>query len=230
MGDLELRVQADGHPERDRIAAAVERDARAALAPASTEGFCESPFQVIVPAVALPDERTLADLHRLAIEEGAGALHVTVPGAPPQDTMIEVLATGPWARAQRVATAGGEAPELVIGRLFGERWVSGVEVSVRRHGVDEPHITEHGPLAAATDLGHERTQHLRFRDRADDLEARAATIAERTMAERLRSRVERQRAERLERRLAAAGEPPPFWRLRPIRTALSRMMRRAGDS
>jgi hypothetical protein len=156
---------------------------------------------VTLPALASLDARTLGDLHELALGEDVGALHVTVPGAAPQDAMIEVVATAAWRRAERLSSATGEPPEQIIGRLFGERWVSGVEVSTRRHGVDEPQVTEHGPLAAATDLGHERNAHLRFRERATDLEERAATLAQRTLVERLHARAERQAAERVESRL-----------------------------
>jgi hypothetical protein len=206
LGDLELRIQVDdGHPEREALAAAAG-DPRATIGPPSTGAFCESPFQVLLPAVALPDRRTIADLHSLLVVEGVGALHVTVPGAPPDETMIEAVATGPLARARRVATATGEETEVALGRLFGERWVSGVEVSVRRHGVEEPHVTEHGPLAAATDAEHERIQHLRFRDRADDLDVKTAAQARRVIAERLRTREERLRAEQLEARLREYGE------------------------
>jgi hypothetical protein len=206
LGDLELRIQVgDGHPDREAIAAAAGRDSRVTLGPSSADAFCESPVQIILPAVALPDPRTIADLHFLLEVEAAGALHVTVPGAPPDETMIEVVASAALARARRVAATTGEEPEVVLGRLFGERWVSGVEVSVRRHGTDEPHVTEHGPLAAATDLDHERVQHLRFRDRANDLDARARAQEERILAERLRTREERQRAERLEARLRELG-------------------------
>jgi hypothetical protein len=70
------------------------------------------------------------------------------------------------------------------------------------HGVDEPQVTEHGPLAAATNLDHERWAHLRFRDRADDQAERARELERRTLAERLHARAERQAAERLEARVA----------------------------
>lgn len=62
-------------------------------------------------------------------------------------------------------------------------------------------MTEHGPLAAATDLKHERSAHLRFRDRANDLAERAGALGRRTLIERLRARAERRRAERIEARL-----------------------------
>ena len=202
MGDIELRVQiADDHPARDRVAAAVAADPRASLGPSSLEEACEAPYQASVPGVAMLDPRTVADLHELALGEDVGALHVTVPGMRPQEAMIEVVATGAWHRAQRLARAGGENAEAVLGRLYGERWVSGVEVSTRRHGIEEPQVTEHGPLAKATDLGHERNAHLRFRERADDMADRAATLAQRTLVERLRARAERQAAERVEARL-----------------------------
>jgi len=202
LGDLELRLQVpEDHPERAELERLAGGDSRARIAASSLTERCDSPFQVMVPAQALPDPRTLADLHRLAIGEGAGAMHVTVPGAPPQDVMIEVVASGAWARAGRVARRSGEDGGVVVGRLFGERWVSGVEVNVRAHGVDEPHVTEHGPLAAATDPKRERMQHLRFRSRADELERSTDVLADRVIAERLRARGARLYADRLETRL-----------------------------
>ncbi len=92
------------------------------------------PYQVDLPAVAVPDERTFEDIHDLMTKEGVGALHVTVPGELPRNAMVEVVATGPLARSRRVAAATGEPVETVLGQLFGERWVSGVEVSIRRRG------------------------------------------------------------------------------------------------
>jgi hypothetical protein len=205
-GDLELRVQIDeSHPGFRDVAAAVEGDPRAAIAPSSLGEPCEAPFQVTVPPVTALDPRTLGDLEELALGEDAGALHVTVPGIAPQDAMIEVVTTAAWRRARRLTEATGEEPELIVARLAGERWVSGVEVSTRGHGIEEPQVTEHGPLAAATDLRHERNAHLRFRERATDLTERAATLAERTLGERLRARAERQAAERVEARLAGRG-------------------------
>ena len=203
MGDIELRVQVpDAHPGRERIAAAVGADPRASLGPSTLDEPCEAPFQVTVPTAAMLDPRTVADLHELALGEDVGALHVTVPGTRPQDAMIEVVSTAAWRRSQRLARATGEPAAEILGRLYGERWVSGVEVSTRRHGIEEPQVTEHGPLAKATDLGHERNAHLRFRERAEDMAVRAAALAERTLVERLRARAERQAAERVESRLS----------------------------
>jgi len=202
LGDLELRVQVEeSHPAHAALAAAVAADRRALIGPSSLGEPCESPFQATVPPAAALDPRTLADLHELALGEEAGALHVTVPGAAPQNAMIELVATAAWRRAGRLSASHDEPVEVIIGRLFGERWMSGVEVSTRRHGVDEPQVTEHGPLAAATDLEHERNAHLRFRERAEDLAERAETLGRRALAERLRAREERRAAERVEARL-----------------------------
>jgi hypothetical protein len=202
LGDLELRVEVDGsHPGHPGVREAVAADPRAKLAGSSLEETCDVPFQVTLPPEAALDPRTLADLHELALGEAAGALHVTVPGAAPEDAMIEVVATAAWRRARRVAAATGEEIERVLGTLFGERWVSGVEVSTRKHGVQEPQVTEHGPLAAATDLGHERTAHLRFHERAEALAERAAELERKVLAERLAARAERRAAERAEARL-----------------------------
>lgn len=126
---------------------------------------------------------------------------MTVPGLRPQDAMIEVVSTGAWRRSLRLAGGRGDDAVAALGRLYGERWVSGVEVSTRGHGIEEPQVTEHGPLAKATDLGHERNAHLRFRERAEDMAERAATLAQRTLAERLAARDERKAAERVEARL-----------------------------
>lgn len=202
FGDLELRIQLGaGEPRAREIERVVAGDDRARVASSSLDEGTAAPFQVTVPATAALDPRTLGDLQALALGEEVGALHVTVPGIAPQDAMIEVVATGAWRRSRRLAEATGEALEAVLGRLFGERWVSGVEVSTRAHGVDEPQVTEHGPLAAATDLDHERNAHLRFRARADDHAERSETLARRTLAERLRARAERLAAERIEARL-----------------------------
>ncbi|UJA20996.1 hypothetical protein HJD18_12775 [Thermoleophilia bacterium SCSIO 60948] len=224
--DAEIRVQSES--AGPLLEAAVDADDRASFGRSSLDGFCASPIQLVVPGVALPDRRTLGDLMRLVIEDAAGALHVTVPGAPPQETMIEVFRSGALGRARRVAEAADEPVEVVLGRMFGERWVSGVEVSVRRHGVEEPQVTEHGPLAAATDRDHERVQHLRFRDRALDMAEKAERLRERTASERLKAREFRNRADELETELAAIEKPPRLWRLRPARTAASKLKQRFG--
>lgn len=201
LGDLEARVQGDDLDPA--VVTAVDADPRAQVAPSSlADAGCQAPIQITVPPLAALDLRTLADLHELAFAEEAGALHVTVPGASPQEAMIEVVATGAHRRANRLAATSGEDPAAIIGRLYGERWVSGVEVSTRRHGVDEPQVTEHGPLAAATDIDLERKNHLRFRERANDMAERAAILDRRTLAERLKAREVRQAAERIESRLS----------------------------
>lgn len=225
FADLELRLSVPpSHPSRELIEEAVASDPRIvvdanASAPATREDAGVAAY-VELPIVAHVDERTIEDLYELLLQEEVGALHVTVPGEVPRNAMVEVRAAGPLARARRVAARRGEDAEVVLGRLFGERWISGVEVSIRRRGAAEPQVTEHGPLAQATDLEHERTQHLRHLSRAQNLAERADRVGQRAVEERLRAWRERRRADRIERALADAGAPPWYWgRLRLARRA-----------
>ena len=205
LSDLELRIQiADDHPEREVVEAACAADPRVSFGPPPAGAPDASPFHVRIPAIAVPDERTLADIHELMIQDGLGSLHVTIPGERARAGMVEVVASGALARARRVAEYQGRPLEVVLGELFGERWISGVEVSLRRRGAPEPRVTEHGPLASATDLDHERELHERHRTRADTLQARADRAARRAVRERMKAREERARAERLEARLERA--------------------------
>jgi len=204
-GDFELRVQVgDGHPEQAAIEELVAAEERAAIAPRSTESFCASPVQVAMPGVVMPDRRTLGDLHELVAAERVGVVRVTVPGFAPHQAMVNAYASGPLARARRVAATTGEPVDDALMRLFGERWMSGVEVSLRPHGVAEAEVSEHGMLAAATDVADERAKHLRYLKRADELAARAASQGRRLVAERLRVHAARLRADELESRAAAA--------------------------
>jgi hypothetical protein len=216
--DLQLRLTGtDDHAERRLIEASCASDPRIVLGRPTTDTASEIPYHVDLPGVAVPDERTFEDIHDLMTKEGVGALHVTVPGELPRNAMVEVVATGPLARSRRVAAATGEPVETVLGQLFGERWVSGVEVSIRRRGAPEPQVTEHGPLARATDIEHERKQHLRHSARAATNRARADRYLQRAERERLRARAERERAGRVEARIARAESSRAYVLLRPLR-------------
>jgi hypothetical protein len=242
LRDLELHLSLPAeHPGRELLAAALSDDPRVCLSEALPDGRPDAALQIALPAIAAPDERTLADLQALIAEERVGALHVTVPG-PSQvlervrihrriarGAVLRVAATGPLARARRVAAHEGASPDTVLGELFGERWISGVEVSLRRRGDAEPQVTEHGPLAAATDLTHERTQRVRHMARAEAVRRRADRLAARAESDRRRAAHERTRAEQLAARIAASPPPPWYWRPLPlerlVRTARSRLRR-----
>lgn len=230
LADLELRIQIDpDHPEREVVEAACAADSRVSFGPPSTEVPGESPFHVSLPAIAVPDERTLADIHELMIQDGLGALHVTIPGERARAGMVEVVASGPLGRARRIADRQGRQLEVVLGELFGERWISGVEVSLRRRGAPEPRVTEHGPLASATDLVHERELHQRHRARADTLQARAERAARRAVRERMKAREERARAERLEAQLERTRATRTYRVLRAVKRRASAVRtRRSG--
>lgn len=202
LSDLRLRVSVPPeHPERHSIEAALASDPRISAGPEATAAAPDSPYRVSLPLLAVPDERTFSDLHGLIGSEGVGALHVTVPGELPRNAMVEVVEAGAAARARRLAALDGVEEAPLLGELFGERWISGVEVSLRRRGAAEPQVTEHGPLAPATDLAHERAEHLKQRGRARKQESRADRFAQRAVRERLRARTEKARADRLEHQL-----------------------------
>jgi hypothetical protein len=101
-----------------------------------------------------------------------------------------------------------------------------VEVSLRRRGAPEPQVTEHGPLAPATDLAHERAQHLKQLDRAIKLEERAERHADRATRERLRARQEKERARRLEGSIARMESSSSYRLLRPLRSLGGAILRR----
>jgi hypothetical protein len=90
-------------------------------------------------------------------------------------------------------------------------------------------VTEHGPLAAATDLTHERTQRVRHMARAEAVRRRADRLAARAESDRRRAAHERTRAEQLAARIAASPPAPWYWRPLPlerlVRTARSRLRR-----
>ena len=122
---------------------------------------------------------------------------------------MEAVATGPLARARRVAEHEGRPAEAVLAQLFGERRVDGAEVGLHRRGAPEAEPTETGALGPASDLAHERAEHLRYRARAATSQARLDRQAQRLFRERFRSGHERTRAERLEARLARTD--PRYW-------------------
>lgn len=225
LSDLVVRVQLSGaHPERALVEAACAADPRVRIGPPSTDGPSDVPYQVTMPADALVDDGALDAIHAMMGEERIGALHVTVPSragrlplrrAPVAErflrrSTVEVVASGPLARARRVAAHRSEAPEAVLGRLFDERRVDGAGLGIRRRGAAaEPESGADDALGPAADLAHERAEHLRYRARAATSQARLDRQAQRLFRERLRSGHERTRAERLEARLARLD--PRFW-------------------
>jgi hypothetical protein len=224
LSDLRLTLELDAaHPARAELAAALAADPRVELAEPGAEQTSEAPYRVRWPALAVPDERTLADLRELIEAEGVGALHVTVPGRLDRlvaerpalaarlwrGPTVEVAATGALARAGRIAARREDGVAQNAGALSGERWISGAEVGVHRRGTPAPEPGERRRLPAAADLAHERAEHLRHRARAATNQARSDRQAHRATRERLRANNERLRAERIAARLAQVS--PSFW-------------------
>lgn len=208
--DLELRLQvAEGNPDRGALEEALADEPRASVAPSSTEGPCESPHQVEMPVQALTDEGTFERVHALMWEKGLGALRLTVPrragrragrvaGALARGELLEVVATGPLARARRVAAHYGGDERAILRELFGERRLSGAEALLRRRGA----LDRDAATAAGHELARERAEHLRHRARAATNQARADRQAQRVVRERMKASQESARADRLEAQLA----------------------------
>lgn len=228
LSDLVVRVQLpDGHPERALVEAACAPDRRVETGPPSKEGRSEAPYQVTMPATAVPDDRTFDAIHGLMTEAGLGVLRLSVPGRADRlpvlgarlagrvgrRPIVEVVATGPLARARRVAAHQGEPVDTVLARLFGERRLDGGEVGIHRRGASgpepEPEAAGDGAGGDGGDLAHERAEHLRYRARTATSQARVDRQAQRLFRERLRSGHERAQAERLEARLARVS--PTYW-------------------
>lgn len=217
---VELAV-APSHPERASIEEACEADPRVSILESPQGARTDAAVLARVPLEASPGERTLRDLHELMVSEGLGALDVPVPrrlsmlgpGGPSlrgaRRPVLEVRASGPLARACRLAAHRGKPAEEVLAELFGRRSIPATEVGLRRRGASEPERKGKEPLPPATDLAHERAEHLRNRARAATNQARADRHAQRLVRERTRANHERSRAERLEARLGMVS--PRYW-------------------
>jgi hypothetical protein len=245
FSDLRLRVSVPAaHPEADVLEQALAHDPRVEVGPEATASEPDSPYRVWLPLVAVPDERTFADLHGLIESEGVGALHVTVGSARgarerlraaaarprgragrrrrrARRATVRVAATGAAARAARVAASAGRPADAVLEELFDSRVVPGAELGLRLLGSPAPESTEYGPLAPATDLARERAEHLRQRARAHTNQARAERHAQHAVRERMRASQEKARADRMETRLARVS--PGYWVRWRGRRALRRL-------
>ena len=151
-----------------------------------------SPFQVFLPASALADGLTFEDIHDVITEEPLGALYVTVPGRPASEATASVFLGAALARSRRIAEREGGGEEALVAELFGQRWISGVEVGMRDWREPEPRLADQGPLATMPELVRER--------------ARAAREKARAERERAEARRDRARAKEAERELARARE------------------------
>jgi hypothetical protein len=248
--DLELRLQVDGgHPGRALIMEACAADPRIRLAPSSAAGFCASPFQVALPVQAVPDPGALGRIHELMTSERLGLLRVSLPrrlgglgsllrglpaaasgrrdgsstpsGRTGGSETVEVVASGALARARRIAGSESGDWRSLLGELFGQRQVAGAEAGIRRRGAPEPEVPEAGGLGPASDLAHERAEHLRQRARAYTNLERAERYAQRAVRERMRASQEKARADRLEARLARMS--PRYFLLWRGKRALRRL-------
>jgi hypothetical protein len=224
LSDLTVRVLfPPGHPDRAVVEAACAAEPRVTVGATPPADAPDSPYLATMPLGALPGDETLDAVHEMMSEDAVGVLHVTVPsraerlplaGAEALQRVLrrptlEIVATGARARAERVSAHSGEPVDAALARLFADRRVSGAAVGLSRRGAHEPDSAEDDGLGPASDLAHERAEHLRYRAQAATSQARADRQAQRLFRERLRSGHERVRAERLEARLARVS--PGYW-------------------
>jgi len=140
-----------------------------------------------------------------------------------------VVATGPLARARRVAAGDDIAATAALAELFGERSIDGAELGLRLRGAPAPGPVEYAPLAPASDLARERAEHLRQRARAHTNQARAERHAQHAVRERMRASQEQARADRAAARLARVS--PAYavrWRARRVWQRVSALPARVG--
>ena len=146
--DLSVNVAVDD-PYRDRefLENAYTADARVSVGGNSEDppSMTRSPFVVLWPAEAVPGPRTFAAIHERMIKEPHGALHITVPGESPLESIIHVFTTSALARSTRLASRNGGERSEILGELFGERWISGLDVGIQTL------IADAGQAAAGAD-------------------------------------------------------------------------------
>lgn len=127
-------------------------DARVRFAPEPVRTGFPAPYSVVVPAGAALGRTSIETLMQVSTQRGVGLVRATVPTedapgdepAPP----VELWATRALHRSRRHADPDGLA--ATARRLWGEHWLSGAEIGIRRVVVD---VTKQGMLidAALTD-------------------------------------------------------------------------------
>lgn len=190
VADVSVALELDpGYGERERLEVAFAADPRVAIDGTAPAGC---PLSLRLPAVAGADPQTLRDVRELMLEGSLGALYATVPGQPAAAATVRAYATRALHRARRLAAEAGGDEEELIGELFRERWVSGIEIGVRDRDNPAPELADQGPLATNPELVRERSRTSRERSRAE--REQAAAEKARRRAEQARTR-ERSRVE-----------------------------------
>lgn len=212
FNDLRITVELDpGYAQRELLERAFAADPRVAIADSDHRTLVESPFQAVLPPAAVPDQMTFRDIHDVMTEEPLGALYVTVPGRSADEAIVRVVLSGALARARRLAAHGGGDEEALIGELFGERWISGVEVGVHDPAHPKPRLADQGPLATMPEIVRERARADREKARAgrERVGAQQERVGARTARERLdeeKARADEEKARAAQAKAEAAEE------------------------
>ena len=186
----------DPYRDREFLENAYTADARVSVGGNGEDppSMTRSPFVVLWPAEAVPGPRTFAAIHERMIKEPHGALHITVPGESPLESIIHVFTTSALARSTRLASRNGGERSEILGELFGERWISGLDVGIQTliadagqaaAGADGQAATP-GALATPTKADRQLAEQLRAAEQRIDglLGRRSLQFATNTPCER----------------------------------------------
>lgn len=134
-----------------------------------------SPYQLTVPAHVRLSPSAVDNLLSKLDGLQVGSVHATVPGAAPQEGLVELVATRALRRVERLDTAA-EHRDALIGDLFGERWLDGRGLGLIGDPGEDGSSGEQGDQSPSSDQSPSK-EHL------------AVELAEaRAQLERLRSR------------------------------------------
>lgn len=129
--DVVVGVGAPESPsELEMLHNTFDADSRVVLGVTEDELFDRyrwSPVRVVFPGTHVVEPTALSVMEEMVGGAGPGLLHFTLPGVPPSDGMGKVTYARAFNRAKRLP----EGPtDENMGRLFGERWVSGPSLGV----------------------------------------------------------------------------------------------------
>jgi glycosyltransferase involved in cell wall biosynthesis len=144
--DLMVAVTvADGHPDRVWLSRQFGDDPRVVLTVADIPP--PVPFGVELPAGSVVQPDTLGQVlgHLVDPDDPVGVIRITVPGRRPRDVRATAWSTRALARAGFAGATDHATQLLEAGTLFGERWVSGLDVGLQSGGPSTSDTGASGP-------------------------------------------------------------------------------------
>ena len=181
LHDLQVVLEfGDDLEDAERLARDLGWDPRVTVGPIPD---VPAPYLMSLPAGAVVSERTVDTLVRMLTDpaEPLGIVQVTVPDRRPDEATVTMMRARALGRA-RWAGADGDEVVGLAGALFGRRWVSGLDVGLAWHELDEPtQAAVHAGPTSASEV--DQLQELwRSFERLDPSQRQSIlTLAERVM-------------------------------------------------